>query len=85
MGQTEAFELDIASARAVEQPDAVAKKDRRDAHEDLVMHASSRHCEAMLAPRMLTYLSPAAALASATPLSRSPTKVTPGTGLSDAW
>jgi hypothetical protein len=35
----------------------------------------------VLAPRTLTYLSPAAALAAAMPVSKSPTKVTPGTGV----
>ncbi len=38
MGQAEAFELDVGPARAVEQPDAVAEQDGRDAHEDLVEH-----------------------------------------------
>src|ERR1039458_10693730 len=85
VGQAEAFELDVGPAPAVEQPEAVAEQDGRDAHEDLVERPASRHCRAVLAPRTLTYLSPAAALAAATPLSRSPTKVTSGTGVSGAW
>src|ERR1035441_68737 len=36
VGQAEAFELDVGPAPAVEQPDAVAEQDGRDAHEDLV-------------------------------------------------
>ncbi len=54
MGQAEAFELDVGPARVVEQPDAVAEQNGRDAHEDLVEHTRVEHCRAMLAPRMLS-------------------------------
>src|ERR1039458_10901056 len=85
VGQAEAFELDVGPAPAVEQPDAVAEQDGRDAHEDLVERPASRHCRAGLAPRTLTYLSPAAALAAATPLSRGPTKGTTRNRGSRGW
>jgi hypothetical protein len=35
----QAFQLDIGPTRPVEQPDAIAEQDRRDAHEDLVEEA----------------------------------------------
>ena len=38
MGQADAFELDVAPARAVEQPDTVAEHDGGDEHQDLVEH-----------------------------------------------
>src|SRR6266545_2543161 len=38
VGQADAFELDVGSAWAVEQPDAVTEQDGRDEHEDLVEH-----------------------------------------------
>ncbi len=38
-GQAEAFEFDVRTTGAVEQPDAVAEQDGRDAHQDLVQHA----------------------------------------------
>jgi hypothetical protein len=46
---------------------------------------ASMHYRAMLAPRTLTSLSPAAALAAATPLGRSVTKAMPGTGACGGW
>src|SRR4051794_6701237 len=39
VGQAQAFESDVPTARVVEEPDTVAEQHRRDAHEDLVDHA----------------------------------------------
>lgn len=49
----------------VEHADTVAEHYRGDAHQDLVQGAGFGHCLAMLAPRTLTYLSPAATFACA--------------------
>jgi hypothetical protein len=38
VGQAQPFELDVGPTRVIEQPDAVAEQDGRDAHEDLVEH-----------------------------------------------
>src|ERR1039458_3323039 len=85
VGQAEAFELDVGPAPAVEQPDAVAEQDGRDAHEDLVQQIRVEALPGGAGAEDVDVLVTAAALAAATPLSRSPTKVTSGTGVSGAW
>src|ERR1017187_8613685 len=86
VGQAEAFELDVGSPPR-QSSSRTPSPSRTGAMHTRISSSrpASRHCRAVLAPRTLTYLSPAAALAAATPLSRSPTKVTSGTGVSGAW
>jgi hypothetical protein len=86
VGYQKAFKRDVGSARALEQPGAVAEKPGRDTEEDLVEHALGQALRSDLgAEEVDVPLTRGSGLAEASAPSRSPTKVTPGTGLSHGW